>query len=150
MESNIRKWREDLGRMEVLRKGTQVKDKVVRELERRYKIKEKGTLSVSTMLKDKLRAGSMKVKQYEKQCSIFDRMHSLKTSKSNFIRSLVGRPLVRVRRQTQWKSLLSGLRFGRMKRNTRTMQTGLQQWIRILTSSTTGCEWYGWRRKIGH
>ena len=64
LEESIVRWRRDLGRVEEVRRGAALKEKVRRELERRYGLLEKGALSVSTMLKGKIRAGSVKIQNF--------------------------------------------------------------------------------------
>ncbi|GAB1609979.1 hypothetical protein Ahia01_001283800 [Argonauta hians] len=50
LENSIKEWRGDLGRVEEIRRQTQVSGRVRDRLDRKYHIVERGTLAVSTML----------------------------------------------------------------------------------------------------
>ena len=54
VERNIVEWRKDLGRVEEVRKGTKLKDKVTRRLLDKYDLLEKGCLAVVMLLKNKI------------------------------------------------------------------------------------------------
>ena len=64
IERSIVEWRKDLGRIEEIRKGTNVGEKVLSALERRYRLKDRGALSVITFLKNKIKAGSTKIRWF--------------------------------------------------------------------------------------
>ena len=64
IEGNIGRWRKDLARVEEIRKGSKVRDKVRSELEKRYQMTERGALAVSGFLKNKIHAGSVKIRWY--------------------------------------------------------------------------------------
>ena len=64
VERSISEWRKDLGRVEEIRKGNKVKETVFKQLNRKYDLVEKGCLSVSTLLKNKIQAGSVKIKYF--------------------------------------------------------------------------------------
>ena len=51
---NIAEWREDLGRVEEVKKGTKLKNKMMRRLVGKYDLLEKGCLAVVTLLKNKI------------------------------------------------------------------------------------------------
>ena len=51
VEKNIRDWRKDLGRVEEMRKGVELKSGVKSRLNHKYDLLEKGCLSVATLLK---------------------------------------------------------------------------------------------------
>jgi len=61
LEKSIVQWRKDLGRIEEIRKGVQLKGKVFRELDDRYKLGERGYRSVVTF---KVKAASSKIKSF--------------------------------------------------------------------------------------
>ena len=64
VERNIVEWRKDLGRVEEVRKGTKLKDKVMRRLLDKYDLLQKGCLAVVTLLKNKIQSGSVKIKHF--------------------------------------------------------------------------------------
>ena len=59
LERSIEQWRKDLGRVLEIRKGVQLKEKVLKELERRYQLSERGRTTVVTFLKNEIQAVSM-------------------------------------------------------------------------------------------
>ena len=64
LEKSIVQWRKDLGRLEEMSKGVKLKGKVVRELENRYRLVERGSRSVVTFLNNKVKAASAKIKSF--------------------------------------------------------------------------------------
>ena len=52
MERNIVEWRKDLGRVEEVRKGTKLKNEVMRRLVDKYDLLVKGCLVIVTLLKN--------------------------------------------------------------------------------------------------
>ena len=54
-----------MSKVEEIRKGRKVGDKVRAELERKYQLTERGAMSVSTFLKNKIQAGSTKIRWHE-------------------------------------------------------------------------------------
>ena len=64
IEGNIERWRKDLARVEEIRRGSKVRDKVRSDLEKRYRMMERGALAVSSFLKNKIHAGSTKIRWY--------------------------------------------------------------------------------------
>ena len=65
IEKSIVMWRGHLSKVEEIRKGRKVGDKVRAELERKYQLTERGAMSVSTFLKNKIQAGSTKIRWHE-------------------------------------------------------------------------------------
>ena len=65
IEKSIVMWRGYLSKVEQIRKGPKVSDKVRAELERKYQLTERGAISVSTFLKNKIQAGSTKIRWQE-------------------------------------------------------------------------------------
>ena len=60
LEGSITQWRRDLGRISEIKKGVKLKERIITELERRYKLRERGTRSVMTFLENKVRAATSK------------------------------------------------------------------------------------------
>ena len=66
---NILTWRKDLNKIEEIRRGTmRLKQRERERLNRKYNLEEKGTLYVTTMLKQKIRIGGRKIKRYDEKC----------------------------------------------------------------------------------
>ena len=65
IEKNIGEWTKDLGRVEELRKSGKLNDEAMEKLDKKYNLLEKGCLSVSTFLKNKIQTGSIKIKNFE-------------------------------------------------------------------------------------
>ena len=65
IEGSIVRWRQHLNQVEAIRKGNVVGDKVRKELDRKYQLTERGAWCVSTFLKNKIQAGSTKIRWYE-------------------------------------------------------------------------------------
>ena len=68
MERSIGEWRKDLGRVEEIRKGTEVGQKVRDQLERRYGMIDRGAVAVSTFLKNKIQAATTKIRWFVGKC----------------------------------------------------------------------------------
>ena len=66
IEKSIVQWRKDLSWVEEHRKGHLKNDKKIKELNRKYSIREKGALAVSSLLKGKIKSGSTKIKNFVK------------------------------------------------------------------------------------
>lgn len=64
IETNIGEWRKALSQVEEIRKGTVVRNELRKELDRRYQLTERGAATVSTFLKNKIRAGSTKIRWF--------------------------------------------------------------------------------------
>ena len=64
IERKIVVWRKDLSKVEEVRKGSNVSEKVRKVLDRRYELTERGAASVSTFLKGKIQAGSTKIRWF--------------------------------------------------------------------------------------
>ena len=65
VEKNIVKWRGDLSRVEEMRKGVTLKEGLMKELNKKYDVVEKGCLVVSTLLKNKITSASVKIKNFK-------------------------------------------------------------------------------------
>ena len=66
LEGSIVQWRRDLGRISELKKGVKLKERILMELESKYKLRERGTRSVMTFLENKISAASSKFRNYIK------------------------------------------------------------------------------------
>ena len=55
LERSVEQWRQDLGRVLEIRKGVHLKERVVKELERRYQLSERGRTTVVSFLKKKFK-----------------------------------------------------------------------------------------------
>ena len=64
LESSIELWRKHLSQVEKIRKGKTVGAKARAELERKYQLTARGTDSVHTFLKNKIQAGSTKIRWF--------------------------------------------------------------------------------------
>ena len=67
IEASIVTWRGHLSQVEEIRKGSAVGEKVRKELERKYQLTERGAVCVSTFLKNKIQAGSTKIRWFEEK-----------------------------------------------------------------------------------
>jgi len=81
LEWNIKEWRKDLGRVNEIKKGSNVRKVVKDRLERKYKLMEKGTIAVSTLLKNKITSASTKIRQYVGKSIARRQNISLRTTK---------------------------------------------------------------------
>ena len=64
IEASITRWRGHLSKVEEIRKGKKVGEKIRNELERKYQLTERGAMTVSTFLKNKIQAGSTKIRWF--------------------------------------------------------------------------------------
>ena len=53
--------------MEELRKNKKLNDEAMEKLDKKYNLLEKGCLSLSMLLKNKIQSGSIKIKNFEKK-----------------------------------------------------------------------------------
>ena len=67
IETSIVRWRGHLSQVEEIRKGKVVGAKVRRELDRLYSLTDRGALAVGTFLKNKIKAGSTKIRWFEEK-----------------------------------------------------------------------------------
>ena len=90
LERSIEQWRQDLGRVLEIRKGVQLKERVVKELERRYQLSERGRTTVVSFLKNKIQAASTKIKNFVKN-NITSRQNKLfQTNQSRLYKEFAG------------------------------------------------------------
>ncbi|MGY8822311.1 MAG: RNA-directed DNA polymerase, partial [Pseudomonadales bacterium] len=91
VERNIAEWRKDLGRVEEMRKGTKLKAEVMSRLGDKYDMLEKGCLAVVTLLKNKIQAGSAKIKNFTEK-TLQHRQNTLfKSNQSQVYKELSGK-----------------------------------------------------------
>ena len=91
IERSIGEWRKDLGRIEEIRKGTDVGERVLVLLERRYQLRDRGALSVISFLKGKIKAGSTKIRWFVEK-KVARRQNTLfKNNQSQLYKELGGK-----------------------------------------------------------
>jgi len=78
IEKSIEMWRGHLSQVEEIRKGKKVGEKVWQELDRKYGLTERGALSVSTFLKNKIQSGSRKIRRLVGKCVIYQQSNLFK------------------------------------------------------------------------
>ena len=72
IKGNIETWQKDLSKIEEVRRGNmRLKQRERERLNRKYHLEERGTLYVSGMLKQKIKAGGVKIKRYDERCQQF-------------------------------------------------------------------------------
>ena len=64
LEVSIVRWRKDIGRIEELKAGGKLAKRVLDELERRYGMLNNGLTAVSALVREKIRAGSLKIRNF--------------------------------------------------------------------------------------
>ena len=60
-------------------------------LNRKYHLEERGTLYVLGMLKQKIKAGGVKIKRYTERCQQFKQKHLFRTNQNLFYKTLDGK-----------------------------------------------------------
>ena len=124
LEKSIIDWRKDLGRIEELRKGNAMADRIRERLDRKYGLTEKGTLFVSTLLENKIHSGSTKIRWYleanqrVRQNNLFRNNQSINNARANCIRNwvtLLDQATMLLLMQKRQRS--SGVRFGQSIKN---------------------------------
>ena len=60
-------------------------------LNRRYRLEDNGTLYVSDMLKQKIKAGAIKIKRYDERCQQFKQNQQFQTNQKRFYEALDGK-----------------------------------------------------------
>ena len=61
------------------------------KLNRKYHLEERGTLYVSCMLKQKIKAGGVKINRYDERCQQFKQKHLFRTNQKLFYKTLDGK-----------------------------------------------------------
>ena len=95
-------------------KGVKLKEKAIKELQRRYQIRERGTTTVSTFLRTKIQVATTKIKNFVKS-SMTSRQNKL--FQTNQSRLKLNK---QTRRQMQRKQNYSGLKSGLRKKSMKT------------------------------
>ena len=91
INQSIVKWRRDLSKIEEIRRGNmRLKQREREQLNRKYRLEENGTLHVSDMLKQKIKAGGIKIKRYEERCKQFKQNQLFRTNQKRFYETLDG------------------------------------------------------------
>ena len=91
IKRNIKTWRKDLSKIEEIRRGNMRLTQRERErLNRKYHLEERGTLYVSGMLKQKIKAGGVNIKGYDERCQQFKQNHLFRTNQKLFYKTLGG------------------------------------------------------------
>ena len=91
VERTIVERRKDLGRVEEVRKGTKLKDRVMHRLVDKYDLLEKGCLAVGTLLKNKIQSGSVKMKHFTEKMLQHTKNNLFKTNQSQVYKELSGK-----------------------------------------------------------
>ena len=92
IKRNIETWRKDLSKIEEVRRGNmRLKQREGERLNRKYHLEERGTLYVSGMLKQKIKAGGVKIKRYDERCQQFKQNYLFRTNQKLFYKTLDGK-----------------------------------------------------------
>ena len=84
-------------------------------LNRKYQLEERGTLYVSGMLKQKIKAGGVKVKRYDDRCQQFKQNQLFRTNQKLFYETLDGKKPGETVLPNSTEQPPSGVTFGRRK-----------------------------------
>ena len=87
-------WRGHLSKVEEIRKGRKVGEKVRAELERKYQLTERGAMSVSTFLKNKSRLVAIRLGGTRTRMELGGRTLSFGTTRNSCLRNLEVTPMV--------------------------------------------------------
>ena len=91
IEKSIKNWRKDLSRIQEIRRGVLNDRKIINELNRKYQVTEKGTLSICTLLKRKIESGSTKIRWYIDNCAKVRQNNLFKNNQSQLYKELGGK-----------------------------------------------------------
>ena len=64
LEMGIKQWRKDVARIMEIKNGVKLKDRIMKDLEKRYKLSERGLRAVTVFLENKIKAASTKIRTY--------------------------------------------------------------------------------------
>ena len=67
IERNLLVWRRHLSQIEEIRRGKAIGERSREELERKYKLTDRGALTVGTFLRNKIQAGTTKIRWHEER-----------------------------------------------------------------------------------
>ena len=90
LENQIKVLRQDLSRIEQMRKGKQIKEYHRRNLEWTYRLQERGLKYASEGLKQRIRAKATKVKRYEERNKQFRQKRLFESDQGKFVDELKG------------------------------------------------------------
>ena len=91
IKGNIETCRKDLRKIEEIRRGNmRLKQRERERLNRKYHLEERGTLYVSGILKQKIKAGGIKIKRYDERCQQIEQNHLFRTKQKLFYKTLDG------------------------------------------------------------
>ena len=93
LESSILRWRKDLSRINELRKGIKLKEKVMRDLEKKYKLLERGWRSVTTFLENKVRSASTKIQNFIKHKETYRQNRLFSTNQKTLYKQFSGKKI---------------------------------------------------------
>ena len=92
IKQTIETSRKDLSKIEEIRRGNmRLKQRERERLNRKYHLEENGTLYVSDMLKQKIKAGAIKIKRYDERCQQFKQNQQFQTNQKRFYDTLDGK-----------------------------------------------------------
>ena len=79
-----------MGRVGVVWRGVEIKEKVKRELDSRYGLVEKGALAVCTLLKAEIRSATIKIKNYVAKGVAYRQNNLFRNNQSQLYKELGG------------------------------------------------------------
>ena len=92
IKQSIKTWRQDLSKIEEIRRGNmRLRQRERERLNRKYRLEENGTLHVSDMLKQKIKAGGIKIKKYDERCQQFKQNQQFRNNQKLFYEALDGK-----------------------------------------------------------
>ena len=92
IKQSIKTWRQDLSKIEEIRRGNmRLRQRERERLNRKYCLEENGTLHVSGMLKQKIKAGGIKIKKYDERCQQFKQNQQFRNNQKLFYEALDGK-----------------------------------------------------------
>ena len=92
IKQSIKTWRQDLSKIEEIRRGNmRLRQRERERLNRKYHLEENGTLHVSDMLKQKIKAGGIKIKRYDERCQQFKQNQQFRNNQKLFYEVMDGK-----------------------------------------------------------
>ena len=92
IKQSIKTWRQDLSKIEEIRRGNmRLRQRERERLNRKYRLEENGTLHVSDMLKQKIKAGGIKIKKYDERCQQLKQNQQFRNNQKLFYEALDGK-----------------------------------------------------------
>ncbi len=90
IEKDITGWRKDLSRVEAVRQGRVMDQKVIDRLNSKYELVDKGALTVMTFLRSKIQSGSAKIRAYLERGVQFHQNNLFRNNQSQLYQELNG------------------------------------------------------------